>query len=670
MKKTGKTLVLSAALLFGAAFAPESVLNIGQAETVNPVQFPKTTYQTTAVLDLRSGAGTNFKSILKIPAGKTVLSAERMGNWYKVSYVYTNSGKNQTATGWVNGGLKEYYQYTNMKGTYYITNKQSSLYPTPDTKQKEVYRIAADNGLYSTQKVVNSIGQTWYRVSFNGKNVFIEGTNVNQSVLKTFKSTTYKALKDTYVYQSHGNAYKKLVKIPTGTLVLSDRNIGNWYKVTYGGKTGYFYKSDFSVYTPPVEVKIPVATTFLVSADLNVRKIADWSAASLVVLPKGKIIIPTHKLSNGWYKVTYSGKTGYVPGDYVQEVKTGDPLTSRTGYQFVDLRKPANVTAKQIDDYIASYVKLTKKTSVLTEKGQAFIDAGNKYGVNAVYLAAHAIHESAFGTSLISQGKMNLFGFGAYDASPYVAAVRFASVDQNIEYIAREMKTTYLNPENWKYKGAYLGFSTKNLKNARVNENSEGMNYYYASDPLWGKKIADHMAKIIGFNSSHYAAVIANTIIPEAPSRPAESDIFPNHIQAVAKKDLVIYEEKDGEPLVDPIKKGTIFLLLEKQNDFWVKISVDENIYWTKDIKFDVYNQFMLVANLGRTTGNPLNVRTEPTASAEKIGNGLALNTYVQLVLKEDGTPYMDSTKKWYQIKLDDDTTGWVSASYVVRELK
>ena len=60
------------------------------------------------------------------------------------------------------------------------------------------------------------------------------------------------------------------------------------------------------------------------------------------------------------------------------------------------------------------------------ERGQSFIDAGKTYGVNALYLAAHAIHESAFGTSDIALGKNNLFGFGSYDASPFIASYRFS----------------------------------------------------------------------------------------------------------------------------------------------------------------------------------------------------------------------------------------------------
>ena len=49
-----------------------------------------------------------------------------------------------------------------------------------------------------------------------------------------------------------------------------------------------------------------------------------------------------------------------------------------------------------------------------------------------------------------SIGKNNLFGFGSYDASPFIASYRFSSVDENINYIAQQIKATYLSSGNWR----------------------------------------------------------------------------------------------------------------------------------------------------------------------------------------------------------------------------
>jgi beta-N-acetylglucosaminidase len=340
----------------------------------------------------------------------------------------------------------------------------------------------------------------------------------------------------------------------------------------------------------------------------------------------------------------------------------------RDSYQFIDLRTQSLVTASQINNYIAGYVKNTGKTSILTNKGQVFIEAGEKYGVNALYLAAHAIHESSFGTSPISIAKNNLFGFGAYDAAPYAAAYRFASVELCIDYIAREMKSTYLNPVNWKYQGAYLGFSTKTLTNARIDASSEGMNFFYATDPNWGKAVSQHMERILSYDKAYYLVANADTSVPTRPSIPVGGDVFPDGIVASvtlpADKQIVLNSKKGVHDAVKTIKKGTSFYLLEKTNDFWLRVKVDNKEYWTNDVDFSNYKNYFSVKNLGRVTDSGLNIRTGPARSYPSIGK-LGFNAYVSIATKADGSLIIDPSQSWYQLKMPGTSNAWVSAAYL-----
>ncbi|WP_075980835.1 SH3 domain-containing protein [Bacillus massilinigeriensis] len=486
--------------------------------------------------------------------------------------------------------------------------------------------------------------------------------------------TSYQTTANIYLRSNASMDSNKIVLVPKGKTVIASEKRGSWYKVSYSYKSGdkEMNKTGWVVekyIKEKLKETLLSGKTFYVTSNLNLRKTAESKSTVLKVIPKGKIVVPSHKVSNGWYKLTYSGKTGYVSGSYIKEVKTGDPLKNRDSYQFIDLRMKSPVKAEQINQYIANYVKLTGKKSVLTGKGQAFIDAGNKYGVNALYLAAHAIHESAYGTSNISLGKNNLFGFGAFDAAPYVAAYRFQSVNKNIEYIAQEMKATYLNPNSWKYNGPHLGFTTKTLKNARVDDHSEGMNFYYASDPLWGKGIAAHMQKILPYDKRYYSAAKPNTKVFPAPPKPTGSDKFPSGIIAVSKKDLGLSNKKGSTSIVKKLSKGKKFIILEKSNDFWVRVKYAGKEYWTSSIKFDQYNSYLSVKNLGRVTTPVLNVRPTASTSKKPIGS-LKLNQYVQLVLNKDGKLTMNSSKTWYKIKLSNGKTGWVSKSYLAQELK
>jgi mannosyl-glycoprotein endo-beta-N-acetylglucosaminidase len=566
-------------------------------DSITSVKFSTIKYTTSSNLNLRSGAGTDYSIVTTLPQGTIVTSSERIDNWYKV--------QTANASGWVLGSyLSHYHEYIDIESSPYVTIRDSYLYPTPDTGAAASFTVGSNYKFYTTQQVLNSRGETLYRLTYSGKTVYIKSTDVNAA-------TDQSGLKETAI----------------------------------SGKT------------------------FVTTSNLNLRTAADPNSTLLTTIPSAAFVIPTHFVSNGWYKVSYAGKTGYVSGGYIKEVVTGDPF-HRNGYQFIDLRKPSIVTAAQIDNYINSYISSTGKASVLKNQGQSIINAGNKYGVNSLYLAAHAILESGYGTSNISIGKYNLFGFGAYDATPFIGAVRFTSIQQNIDYIAQEMKASYLNPSNWKYKGPYLGYSTQTVDtNTRIDENSAGMNFYYASDPKWGQKIAAHMENILPYNKADYGNAVIDTRAFEYPARPSGSDVFPAGIKAVANQTIKLATQKGGTLLSVPyIAKGGAFEIQEKHNDYWVKVYYNNSIYWTNSIKFDRYKEFLSVKNLGRVTTTTLNVRPTPSTSQSPIA-ALSHNQFIHLELDAFGYVIMDSTKTWYKIKLANGTSGWVHSDYVYREL-
>jgi flagellum-specific peptidoglycan hydrolase FlgJ len=105
--------------------------------------------------------------------------------------------------------------------------------------------------------------------------------------------------------------------------------------------------------------------------------------------------------------------------------------------------------------------------------GPAFVRAGQQHGVNPLYLVAHAIEESAFGESYLAQSRNNLFGIGAFDSDPGVAA-SFPSFAACIDYQAKFVRADYLDPQGSFYNGPTL----------------RGMNAHYASDGSWARNIA------------------------------------------------------------------------------------------------------------------------------------------------------------------------------------
>jgi len=131
-----------------------------------------------------------------------------------------------------------------------------------------------------------------------------------------------------------------------------------------------------------------------------------------------------------------------------------------------NLTLPSGETAASLNQFLAG--------SALAGLGGSFMQAETTYHVSARYFVAHAILESAWGTSAIAQDKHNLFGFGADDRNPYGDAMSFPTFDACIQYVAQFIEVNYLTVGGAFYHGPTL----------------RGMNVDYASDPNWAEKIA------------------------------------------------------------------------------------------------------------------------------------------------------------------------------------
>ncbi|WP_407046393.1 glucosaminidase domain-containing protein [Staphylococcus pseudintermedius] len=83
-------------------------------------------------------------------------------------------------------------------------------------------------------------------------------------------------------------------------------------------------------------------------------------------------------------------------------------------YQFLKLNQYQGISVDKLN-------KLLVGKGTLQNQGQAFADGCKKYGVNEIYLIAHAFLESANGTSFFASGRTgvyNYFGIGAFDNNP------------------------------------------------------------------------------------------------------------------------------------------------------------------------------------------------------------------------------------------------------------
>lgn len=190
-------------------------------------------------------------------------------------------------------------------------------------------------------------------------------------------------------------------------------------------------------------------------------------------------------LKSGVTYYSYDGHYFYTDyatmlSDYQSNVRTNsvnpdDPYYNY--YQYLPMRSTTSYSSSTFSSIINSKASASSK---MYGTGSTFISNQNTYGVNALIMAGIAANESAWGTSWIAANKNNLFGLNAVDSSPGTSSSTYGSVSSCISDFANGwMSRGYLDPDDWRYCGGFLG-----------NKES-GLNVKYASDPYWGEKAAN-----------------------------------------------------------------------------------------------------------------------------------------------------------------------------------
>ena len=198
--------------------------------------------------------------------------------------------------------------------------------------------------------------------------------------------------------------------------------------------------------------------------------------------------------SEEWCKVSFDGIEGFIKTSNLTSAYTTPNIVEKNRIQRIllkvnihmELNEPSGLT---LNDYKKIFTGLSNdKNNIFQDNYQVFYNMEKKYNLNGIFLASMAIHESAWGTSQIAQDKKDLFGYGAYDDTPYDSSYEFSTYSEGIETVAKSLVKYYLNPAGtkiydgetaagWYYNGPTL----------------EGVNTRYASDKDWHTKVFSYM---------------------------------------------------------------------------------------------------------------------------------------------------------------------------------
>ncbi|MGL5766538.1 MAG: SH3 domain-containing protein [Sarcina sp.] len=311
------------------------------------------TATTNTTINLRSGAGTSNSILGQVPNGVTVPVIAQSGSWFEVYY----GGE----IGWIDGnytnGLDESLgngsANTNMPvGDNLTVTSPVGLWlnSAPSTNSNQIVLLPNNTPLKAI-----GYGNGWYKVNYEGTIGYIDanytsanGSDIlpagdtlnngpssstnngsgNQNSGKTFSQqivdgTVTVTANGLWINQNPFPNDGNLVVAPQGTKLHAVAESSNgWYKVTYNGQTGWIGGAPYSTFTKTPKHRTQTSytqqsvngTVTVLAGGLCLNQNPFPNDGVIAVLPQGTKVQATAKSSNGWYKVTYNGQTGWIGG--------------------------------------------------------------------------------------------------------------------------------------------------------------------------------------------------------------------------------------------------------------------------------------------------------------------------------------------------------------------
>ena len=265
--------------------------------------------RTTTDVNMRAKPDNASAVLCVLPKNAEAEKLGMEGNWYHLSYkdkdgyVYKKYIKDTEAA-----------PATETKTVY--TTADLNVRATPDKAGKKLGVLKKGTAVETT-----GLKNGWYTIKYNGKTGYISAkyTTETKPEAKPTTKTVY-TTGDLHVRAKPTKNSEKLGILKKGTAVETTGLKNGWYTIKYNGKTGYI-SAKYTTETKPETTK-----TVYTTGDLYVRAKPTKNSEKLGVLKKGTAV-ETTGTKDGWYKIIYKGKTGYISGKYVTTTK---PRTAET----------------------------------------------------------------------------------------------------------------------------------------------------------------------------------------------------------------------------------------------------------------------------------------------------------------------------------------------------
>jgi len=270
--------------------------------------------------------------ITTLSKGTTVAVLNNSSSWYKVSV----NGKE----GYVSGEYLTGTTATNVAlGTGTVKCSSSvNFRSAPNTSSTSYGELK--NG---TKVNVVGVSSGWYKVTYNGKTGYIHpdyitlasssaGTALapsNPVPSPPGTAGTVKCSSSVNLRSEANTSSSILAELKNGTKITVVSTANGWCKVTYSGKTGYIkqdYVSTTGSASNNTSASTGTAAVVKCSSTVNFRSASSTSSTILGELKNGTAVTVL-STSNGWSKVSYAGKTGYISADYLVTASSGTAIS-------------------------------------------------------------------------------------------------------------------------------------------------------------------------------------------------------------------------------------------------------------------------------------------------------------------------------------------------------
>ena len=462
----------------------------------------------TTNLRVRSNPSLNSSVLGYLNNNQTITIMEEVNGWYKINFRGKGAYVSKDYVKVINNAPTNNTKYS--KGKVVNVNTRVNVRSQATTNSAVITMLK--NG--QTFDVVAKIGE-WYQIKTGNKYGYIYGkyvsivansstsgssttntnkinTNTNTNKTNTTTQTSSNSSSSQHksgrvnnitgvlnVRSGAGTSYKVIGYLTKGEYVDIITETGSWLKIEYNGRIAYTAKKYVTISsknTVSQSSSKNITYASVKASKVNLRDKGSKNGKIISTIKANTVVKVLQKDNNGWTKVSYGSKVGYVASSYLndcsktctysksfnsfvneQSKKTNmkssgnkwvkankndvsyymNPsnfVNNNGKYMFMNLNYNSSIPLSVINECISG-------RGILSGKGQAFMNGAKKYNVNPIYLAVHARLETGNGTSKLAKGVRvtsvngkavtprvvyNMYGIGAYDKNPVKYGAEYA----------------------------------------------------------------------------------------------------------------------------------------------------------------------------------------------------------------------------------------------------